>query len=123
MQKIRETHRLPDPPNEPELTLMIVTPQGLKPITLPYGQHLILGRSDAKNTPYVDLAPYGGLELGVSREHAVIDYSLDAAAITDLGSTNGTYLNSKKLQPFQTRILRYGDELRLSKLIIYIYTQ
>ena len=122
VQKTKETHRLPDPPTEPELTLMIVTAQGIKPITLPFGQHITLGRSDSKSTPNIDLVPFGGMELGVSRLHAVIDYTMDAASITDLGSTNGTYLNNKKLEPFQARILRYDDELHLGKLVIYIYT-
>ena len=31
----------------------------------------------------------------------------------DLGSANATYLNGQKLIPFQARILRDGDELKL----------
>ncbi len=124
-EAVRESHPLPEAPIKPELTLMVVTPQGMKPITLPYGKWITLGRSDRQSqlTPHIDLATFDALELGVSRLHAVIDHTLDGATITDLGSTNGTYLNGKKLEPQEPYIMQYSDELRLGRLIVYIYTQ
>jgi pSer/pThr/pTyr-binding forkhead associated (FHA) protein len=38
----------------------------------------------------------------------------------DMGSTNGTYVNGRRLVPNQTYILRDGDEIRFSRLTAHI---
>ena len=48
----------------------------------------------------------------VSSYHARIFTYLEAAYIEDLGSTNGTYLNGKRVQK---HTLRAGDIIRLGK--------
>lgn len=107
----------------PGLTLRIATDQGLKAIPLPHGQSIVVGRVDHDTTspPDLDLAVYGALEEGVSRRHAVIDFLEDSARVTDLGSRNGTYINGKQLPPNRPHIISNGDELRLGKLVIYLY--
>lgn len=123
--EIRHRPQLPLAPTEPELTLMILVGQGVKPITLPYGVRITLGRAEREGdaTPHLDLSLVGASELGVSRLHAAVDFMPEAPTIADLGSTNGTYLNNLRVMPHQPHILRYGDELRLGKLVMYIYTQ
>jgi hypothetical protein len=125
LQSAPETPPLPTDISGPELTLMIPTHQGIKPITLPHGERIVLGRVDHENqaSPFINLSHFEALDLGVSRIHAVIDYGSDVPTLSDLGSTNGTYLNGRKLAPHEAHILRYGDEIRLARLKIYVYLQ
>lgn len=88
---------------------------------------LLLGRQQLGETqePKLDLAEFDALEAGVSRQHArfeLRDYSL---YITDLDSTNGTYLNGLRILPWQPRVVRDGDEVRLGRLklqILFMHT-
>jgi pSer/pThr/pTyr-binding forkhead associated (FHA) protein len=66
--------------------------------------------------PDVDLSGYGGGDLGVSRKHIKIKRKNILVYVTDLGSTNGTLLNGRKLIPNADRLLRNGDELQLGRL-------
>lgn len=49
----------------------------------------------------------------VSRHHAVIRWDGYQATILDLGSTNGTHLNGRRLDPHQPTPLSVGDRLEL----------
>jgi len=49
----------------------------------------------------------------LSREHCRIEVDHDDAHLIDLGSTNGTYLNRKKLEPHQPYGLTEGDTIQL----------
>ena len=49
----------------------------------------------------------------VSRRHFQVRFELDVFYISDLGSTNGTYLNGSKLNPNEEQILRDGDRIGL----------
>ena len=81
-----------------------------------------LGRvSDAQPImPDIDLTPYQAYASGVSRLHAVIRREREQVYVMDLGSSNGTYLNGKRLQPNDTQTLHHGDMLSLGKLKIQI---
>jgi hypothetical protein len=83
---------------------------------------LTLGRSDERNgvTVDVDLSPCAGLERGVSRQHARIVQQQGVLSVVDLGSANGTFLNGAHLIPDQPRVLRHGDQLRLSHLVMTV---
>lgn len=85
---------------------------------------LTLGRSHTAPThnPDVDLDPFGADEKGVSRIHAAIAYDEHAQALymLDMGSTNGTFVNGRRLQPNERRSLRSGDSLRLGRLRLTI---
>lgn len=50
----------------------------------------------------------------ISRKHALISYEEGRHLIMDLGSSNGTYLNGRRLNPNEKAILRAGDRLRLA---------
>ncbi|GAB4572758.1 MAG: hypothetical protein Kow0077_13110 [Anaerolineae bacterium] len=50
---------------------------------------------------------------GVSRLHARLDYAHEQVTITDLGSTNGTYVNRHRIPPHEPRRLKAGDVLNL----------
>ena len=81
-----------------------------------------LGRSyPAQNIfPEVDLTDDLALECGVSREHVRILARGRNIIVEDLGSTNGTLLNGKRLDPYIPEKLAHGDQLQLGKLLIEV---
>jgi hypothetical protein len=92
------------------------------PIPLNLESQTVLGRYDAdrRQQPDVDLTAYEAFEKGVSGLHAVIQHTTEGVQIVDMGSTNGTYVNGRRLIPDRHYILRDGDEIRLSRLIANI---
>ena len=70
--------------------------------------------------PDIDLTPYQAYANGVSRLHAVLKREGKRVFVMDLGSSNGTYLNGKRLQPNIDQTLNHGDMLALGKLKIQI---
>lgn len=54
----------------------------------------------------------------VSSKHAVIDVNSDALYIRDLDSTNGVFLNNKKIKH---SILKSGDEIIIGSALFYIF--
>lgn len=89
---------------------------------LPYGQDLLIGRRDSRGgiLPAVDLTSVGGIEQGVSRRHAQITFEQGQPFISDLNSTNGTWLGSRLLAPYERTPLRDGDELTLGTLVLHV---
>ncbi|MCS7244310.1 MAG: FHA domain-containing protein [Candidatus Calescibacterium sp.] len=53
----------------------------------------------------------------VSRQHAKIYFKNNTFFVKDLGSTNGTYVNSEKLDPNKEYSLNNGDIISFSKSI------
>ncbi|MET3423624.1 pSer/pThr/pTyr-binding forkhead associated (FHA) protein [Actinoplanes tereljensis] len=83
-------------------------------VTLPAPQVRIGRRSTSKGTnPEIDLAD---TDPGVSHSHALLTLSVDGVwLVSDLGSTNGTYLNGEQ-QPLgagHTRQLKGGDQVHV----------
>ena len=70
--------------------------------------------------PDIDLTPYNAYANGVSRLHIVIKRSANAVSVTDLGSSNGTYVNSQRIDPNREYPLAHGDILSLGKLKIQV---
>ncbi len=139
-----------DSDNEEQTRLAEETrqPQGEKPqgvSTFPLGSYLrleiegstepilfqpkpetIFGRRDPATgaMPDIDLTPFAGYRMGVSRRHAAIRFgderSLD---LWDLGSSNGTFLNGQRLSAHRPYRLHDGDELRLGQMVIRLFFQ
>ncbi len=92
-------------------------------LVLPTRDELTIGRSSGNPTdaaPDVDLTAYGAANYGVSRLHVRIRRKGVLLYVVDLGSTNGTWLNGRKLIPDGERLLRHGDQLRLSRMKIRV---
>lgn len=70
--------------------------------------------------PDIDLTPYQAYASGVSRLHAVIKSEAERAVVMDLGSSNGTYLNGRRLNPHTEEELKHGDVVALGKLKIQV---
>jgi pSer/pThr/pTyr-binding forkhead associated (FHA) protein len=86
-----------------------------------YGREkTLIGRKDVESDPDIDLAPYGGLEKGVSRKHAMIVFDGGHYFIKDKGSTNYTLLNAARLFPEQLYPLKHDDHLTLGDLEIRV---
>lgn len=81
-----------------------------------------MGRLDPTSDvfPEIDLTNDSGLEKGVSRRHARILKREGTVVVEDLGSINGTFINSKRLAPYLPEVLRHGDQLQLGKLLIEV---
>lgn len=55
-------------------------------------------------------------DAGISRRHVRFFRDGNRICMTDLNSTNGTFLNGLRLEPNMTEVLEPGDEIRLGKL-------
>lgn len=53
----------------------------------------------------------------VSRRHAELESRPDGFLVRDLGSSNGTFINDQRLQPYSSRLLRPGDRLRVGNVL------
>jgi pSer/pThr/pTyr-binding forkhead associated (FHA) protein len=87
-------------------------------LDIPAKEQVVIGREDpiSEVFPDLDLTSFGGLEKGVSRKHAVIHHSGSDFTVEDMGSTNGTYVNRKKVLPNAPQAIKPGDEIRFGKL-------
>jgi len=94
-----------------------------EPVQLSGKTEYMLGRADPKHDviPDLDLGPYGGQHLGVSRRHASFAVTDTGLTVQDLGSTNGTQVNGRLLNPNERCPLKDGDEVRLGKLVLNIF--
>ena len=57
----------------------------------------------------------------LSKSHAEIFADGDGYMVCDLGSSNGTFVNGKRLAPHDMKVLHNGDEIRLGNLFARIY--
>jgi hypothetical protein len=80
----------------------------------------VIGRAVEDVTPDIDLTRHNAVELGVSRRHVKLTRQSATIMVQDLGSVNGTFLNGQKLLPYQPRVLRNEDELRLGHMTLRI---
>ena len=88
-------------------------------IALPLEEQIVLGHRDpqSRHKPDVNLGPYGALNYGVSRQHAAVCRIEDRVAIADLDSTNGTYVNGRRMKPFIPLVLRDADVIALGNMV------
>lgn len=82
------------------------------------GQEILIGRGcGADDARYaLDVSDVGGSEKGVSRRHAIIHIEGYSAYLIDLSSTNGTFLNGRRLQPEHRHLLYSNDVVRFGAL-------
>jgi pSer/pThr/pTyr-binding forkhead associated (FHA) protein len=86
-------------------------------------QRTVFGRLDENATPHpdVDLTPFGAFEKGVSRIHAALVRQDASLTLLDLGSSNGTLINGRRVSPNQPRVVQDGDEITFGQLVARIY--
>lgn len=72
------------------------------------GRPIVVGRSRKNSNLHL------GFE-GVSRVHAKLQYRDGVLYVTDLGSTNGTYINGRRLESFKDTPVHAGDTVEFYK--------
>ena len=105
---------------EQEPIVLIV---GDEQIPVPIAEVITVGRNSDipdDSMPDVDLSGFGAGDQGVSRKHIKIKRKNILIYVADLGSTNGTLLNGRRLIPNAERLLRNGDELQLGRLKVKV---
>lgn len=73
----------------------------------------IIGKSRSECDFYVD-------GKGISRKHFRIDRRDEKVTVTDMGSTNGTFVNSRKLTPNCPCTIKEGDEIQFGRVTCYV---
>jgi hypothetical protein len=125
-----QTHLPPALPNDfrPETltnpkNITFVIPQQRKRHVVALTSQIRIGRKGQEfdERPELDLSENEAAELGVSRMHAIIQWSNYGLVVLDLGSTNGTLLNNSRLPAQRPFPLQSGDELRLSELLVHVF--
>jgi FHA domain/Double zinc ribbon len=105
-------------------SLVVTSPPPPATIQIPNKPELIVGRSDPQSNSYpdVDLGPYGGLDLGVSRRHFRITRNGDHFYLEDLQAMNGSVVNGQRIPPYTLHPLRNGDRITLGKMELLFET-
>ncbi len=96
----------------PEVNVVLTVVSGRsagKTVDVPPGSRVTIGRSEGCDFQVIDD--------GVSRTHSLVENKGDRALLTDLGSANGTILNS---EPVVSSYLHDRDELRLGLALIKV---
>lgn len=108
-----------------EMVLRVEIEGGTTPMLVYPKQEIILGRRDPNTggMPDVDLTAYAGYRMGVSRRHAAIRLLDKHLNLSDLGSSNGTFLNGTRLTAHRPYQVRDGDEIRLGQMVLRVYFQ
>lgn len=99
-------------------SLVVTQPPPPATLQIPNRNELIVGRSDPQSNSYpdVDLGPYGGLDLGISRRHFRITRNGDHFYLEDLNALNGSVVNGQRIPPYTLHPLRSGDRISLGKM-------
>lgn len=94
-----------------------------QPLVIQIETQAVLGRytPDSNSQPRIDLTPYNAFEKGVSRMHAMLRRTTNGLNIEDMASSNGTFVNDSRLQPYTATPIRSGDKVRLSQIEMQIF--
>lgn len=98
-------------------TIEFVFP-GSSAVRMPLESEILVGRRAPEEKVFdgLDLNGFEGERQGVSRRHAVIRVENDIPMLVDLGSSNGTVLNTVRLKPNQGLALNPENEVYFGHL-------
>ncbi len=111
---------------QPKRAIKLVVRPSNVAILLDMDRHeWLIGRADPVRGvfPEIDLGAYEGDQSGVSRRHARLISRGDRLFISDLNSTNYTFLNGERLQAGQLYPLANGDEIRFGLLAVEYFEE
>lgn len=79
---------------------------------------LLIGRYDKSTdtSPDIDMHRFAGYLLGVSRQHAKLYREDGRLILEDLGSSNGTFLNGRRLNAYERKIVPNESRIGLGDL-------
>src|SRR5262249_17423624 len=91
-------------------------------ISIPLRERIVVGRMGQAESvqPDLDFTPFGALEKGVSRLHALFTYQDETLYVEDLESSNGTRINGYQISPHRDYRLRNGEELEFGSLRVVV---
>jgi hypothetical protein len=93
----------------------------VEPACIDFREEFVLGRRVGTTSEgLLDLSPWGGYHLGLSRRHALIRRAEQGYEMLDLGSVNGTWLNDERLVPHKSYSLSSGAHLRLGSMRLFV---
>lgn len=117
-----QTRELPSGAIAPSSNPIVAYVSGSEqPLTIERRRGIIMGRGTLDDGIDMDMTPYGAQEMGVSRRHARFDAQSDHPTITDLNSTNGTFINESRIPANQAVVLHSGDEVRIGRMVLRLY--
>ena len=92
------------------------------PIFVSSENEFVIGRKvgEAAVESFVDLAKWGGYQLGLSKRHVTIRRAENVYEVIDLSSSNGTWLNDVQLVPGKSYPIASGSHLRLAKMRLFV---
>jgi pSer/pThr/pTyr-binding forkhead associated (FHA) protein len=105
----------------PENGLAIYLADHERPFDVRTDDDILVGRkTEDTSAKMVDLTPFHAFNMGISRRHVRIQRIGNRYQVTDLYSTNGTWLNGERLAPDMPMPLPNAAQLRLGKLRLYV---
>ena len=111
----------PEKAGVPESGIAVYVEGASKPACIESGREFVMGRQmGASSEGLLDLSPWGGYHLGLSRKHAIIRRTEHSYEVLDLGSDNGTWLNDERLVPHIPYPLPSGSQLRLGRMRLFV---
>jgi hypothetical protein len=116
-----DTEHKPDAPlpvSEAQVSLHIIRTGQILPLI--GREEYTLGRISKGQSilPDIDLSPYDAYSQGVSRLHATLKVKDSRFYIEDLGSSNGTRINNKKIVSHDDQLIHHGDVIALGRFKI-----
>lgn len=114
---------VPVPDIQPsDTTISLVVLNSGRRLNLDASTPILVGRADRKIgfEPDVDLGRDGGYDAGVSRQHARLLMKDGVCALEDLKSSNGTFINGRRLLPNQPIPVHNGDEIKFGTLLLRV---
>ncbi len=104
----------------PENGMAIYRANFMYPFAVRQDKDFIIGRkSEDAPQGILDLAPLEGYIMGVSKQHVRIQGVGNGYQITDLGSTNGTWVNDVRLTANQPAVLPNAARVRIGRMELY----
>ena len=105
----------------PEGGIAVYVEGAFDPVYTNTSDEFVIGRKVGDvSEDLFDLAPLGGYHLGLSRRHASIRRTEQGYEICDLGSVNGSWLDSERLVPHKSYPLPSGSHVRLGSMRLYL---
>jgi hypothetical protein len=105
----------------PENGIAIYLANYMYPFDVRLDSDFIIGRkTDGAPAGLLDLTPLEGYIMGVSKQHVRIQSVGNGYQITDLGSTNGTWVNEVRLMSNQPAFLPNAARVRIGRMRLYV---
>jgi hypothetical protein len=104
----------------PDHGMAIYRANFMYPFAVRMDDDFVIGRkTDGAPEGLLDLSPLEGYIMGVSKQHVRIQGVGNGYQITDLGSTNGTWVNDVRLAANKPVILPNAARVRMGRMELY----